>query len=703
MILPFWLFLLPVLPLIPGLADFPYPSEQAAYSDLAISHYPNAVFLVESLTRSGVLPLWSPAILSGYPFAANPLAGMWYPPGWLALLLPLPMGFNLLVALHLLWGGLGLYFLLRQVGLRREAALLGGLAFEALPKLFAHYGAGHLTLLYAVPWTPWLLFSAKRSSDFSVAPPAILALIFLADVRWAAYAGIFWLAYSFLNRAKRTYLLLQVGLAGLLAAPLALPLWEYTRQATRSHLAPQDVFTYSLPVGRLLGLIFPDLGGFHEWALYPGGLVLALAVAGLAWRPVSCRARFWIWTAGLAVLFSLGSHLPGLALLARLPGFDLLRVPPRALFLLGLSLTVLAAYALDHLLAGPAPASRRRARLALTGLAGATLTLAAGVWVAGGRLPLNFAWGAAAILAGAAWISFGLRRQALRPNWLVVLAGLCLLDLLGVDRAAFVSRSKQAVLKESQAVAEYLVVQPGQYRIYSPSYSLPQQTAARYHLELADGVDPLQLEAYAAFMQPASGIPRAGYSVTLPPFRPSQGAAGTEANPARANAAYRPDPALLGLLNVGYVAADFDLFVDGLALEARFGETRLYRNRLVLPRAWIQPFDAPPGKLAEPVSIDVWSPNRIDLSLPETSGSEAHVLVLSELAYPGWQVRVDGQPAEMHVVGRLLRGVHLNPDSRKVNFVFRPISVFTGLALAVMGIGLALCFIYNQKIRATRT
>ena len=42
-----------------------------------------------------------------------------------------------------------MYRLLRAEGLEHRPALLGALAFEAIPKLFAHYGAGHLTLLYA--------------------------------------------------------------------------------------------------------------------------------------------------------------------------------------------------------------------------------------------------------------------------------------------------------------------------------------------------------------------------------------------------------------------------------------------------------------------------------------------------------------------------------------------------------------------------
>ena len=157
-----WLLVLPLLLLIPTMASFPYPSLGAAYSDLSISHYPNAIFFRESIVNWGEIPLWSSTIMGGYPFAANPLSGLWYPPGWLALILPLPLGFNLLIGVHLVWGGIGLYKLLRAEGLGMPGALLAGLSFGLLPKLFAHYGAGHLTLLYAVPWTPWLLLCQRK-------------------------------------------------------------------------------------------------------------------------------------------------------------------------------------------------------------------------------------------------------------------------------------------------------------------------------------------------------------------------------------------------------------------------------------------------------------------------------------------------------------------------------------------------------------
>jgi hypothetical protein len=659
--------LLPRLILLPGIASFPYPSPGSRFSDLSISHYPNAIYLKRAILEFHTVPLWSPTILSGYPFAANPLSGLWYPPGWLSLLFPLPLGFNLLAALHLLWGGAGMFLFLRARGLGHVAALFGALAFEATPKLFAHYGAGHLTLLYAVCWTPWLLLSStQRGANRFLRPGVILALIFLADPRWAACAGIVWLAREFAHSQNTKtvtfrHILKQGALAFFLSAPLLFPLTEYARLSTRAALEPADVFAFSLEPVRLLGLLFPDCGGFHEWMLYPGGAVFALASLALVWPALRGKAKFWLWVVVASLLFSLGSNLPGLGVLAYLPGFSLLRVPARALFLTGFAFAVVSAYALDHLLSGPDPLEQRRARLTLAGLVAFTLTFAFVLWGLTGELPLNFAWTAGLLFLVSMLVGLYLRGVSWGRIWIVLFFALNLADWGFVDRSLFASRPAPQALSEGRELAEYLSAQPGYFRIYSPSYSLPQQTAAFYGFELADGVDPLQLRAYADFMHRASGVSGAGYSVTLPPF---------EGDPTTANRAYAPDPSQLGRLNVAFVAAEFPLAVEGLEFVGQFGSSYLYENLYSRPRATLNEADAESG-------IVSWAPDKIVFEV-EGPGR----LVLSEINYPGWRVLVDGNPAELLAIDGLFRGVDVPAGVHRVEFVFRPVSVYLGLIAA---------------------
>lgn len=691
-IFPAALFLLPVLFLLPNLAEFPYTAG-SVYSDFAISHYPNMLFLQRELS-AGNIPLWSPTILSGYPFAANPLAGLFYLPGWLALLFPLPFGINLVIALHLLWGGWGMYRLLRAESLGQPAALFGALTFSALPKLFSHLGAGHITLIYAVSWTPWLLYFERRTTQIGrlpqLVPGVLLGVIALADIRWAAYAGLFWLAYSArgLNIRNGAALaswafgrLINALVALLAAAALLLPLVEYTMYSTRAALTAEESLILSLPPGQLFGLVYPYIGGMAEWVLYPGAVAAVLALLAICRPAIRRKACFWLWTVLATLVFALGEAVPLLPLILQFPGLSLLRVPPRVLFLTGLAFAAVSGIAVDVLLCNsregstiPPVNARGRWMLVMFGAAVFVALLGAAVWLVVPQplTRIQFAWGAIFFAAGAAVILLA-REGGLRTGGFVLLLSLHLIDIIGVNSLSLDFRPQSAIFSPGQEAAEFLRERIGSelYRVYSPSYSVPQHIAAWYRLELADGVDPLQLDAYARFMDSATGVPRDGYGVTIPPF--------ANGMPERDNIAYTPDPARLGLLNVRYLVAEFPLEVEGLRQVAQFGESRVYENSLAMPRVWVQAAGAPLGAEISSVPKLERGTNWITLS-----ATGPGLLVLAEIAFPGWQVTVNGAPAALETPGGLFRGVILPEGEHRVHFSFRPTSVYLGFSIGML-------------------
>jgi len=165
------------------------------YSDLTITHWPNALFIRQALARWGQVPLWRPLILGGEPFAANPLSGLWYPPNWMLLVLPLTPVFNLLFILHTAWAGLGGYALARATGASHAGGLLAALTLMFAPKAVAHLAAGHVGLYCAWAWLPWALWAmrrvATRGRPGDVATAAVcVAMLILADVRLGFYGGL---------------------------------------------------------------------------------------------------------------------------------------------------------------------------------------------------------------------------------------------------------------------------------------------------------------------------------------------------------------------------------------------------------------------------------------------------------------------------------------------------------------------------------
>lgn len=695
------ILLVPIFLLIPTLNLYPYPASGSLYSDLTISHYPNIQLVKNTLRDWGEIPLWSPLILSGSPFAANPLSGLWYPFGWLLFFLPLPFGFNLLIIMHLIWAGLGTYFLLKSEGVSHVAALFAGLAFSLLPKFYSHYGAGHLTLLFAIPWTPWLLLSQVHKfqfggskNQFRILPGLILALIFLADVRWGAYATLLWWAYSTAHWKKSWRRLIydiitQTFLALILIAPLTFPLVEFILHSSRSGMLPEEALVFSLPFANLAGFLFPNGSVYHEWMLYTGASVLILAVLGATIRKADRKVLFWLGVFIVSLIFALGSQIPGMVYIARLPLMGLLRVPSRVLFITGMSLSVLAGYGLDLILGSPKNFSHRVINLALFSCIMFVIAISVGIYALNGYLPIGVIWGGIFLLIAVAWIGLKLKLPLPKEIWVSGLFVIVLVDLLSIDRSSLRFKEPGLVFSEGEEAAAYVSSKPGLFRIYSPSYSIPQHTAVEYRLHLADGVDPLQIDDYVEYMVLASGVPRNGYSVTTPPFE--------QGDPKVDNAKFTPDSKKLGLLNVRYVIADYEVFAEGLALEEKFDDVWVYRNKNQLPRAWVDISYGGAENVLKPAVVNEYKPNRITITA-EGPGT----LTLSEIDYPGWWIWIDGVLSPSNKFAGILRAVDLDPGVHTVSLIYLPISLLSGILLGlfgVLGIGIYYSKLVLNRIR----
>jgi len=70
--------------------------------------------------------------------------------------------------------------------------------------------------------------------------------------------------------------------------------------------------------------------------------------------------------------------------------------------------------------------------------------------------------------------------------------------------------------------------------------------------------------------------------------------------------------------------------------------------------------------------------------------------MLSEIAYPGWKVTVDGTKAELYAVDNLLRSVNLSPGNHEVVFSFQPWTVYLGSGITLFTL-LALIGIWMRR------
>ena len=664
----------------------------AEYSDLMTAHLPNLLFIRQSLL-AGQLPVWSNQFLGGFPFLANPLSGFWYPPGWLALLFPEPWGFNLLMGAHLVFGALGMRAYLRAQGLSQGAALFGALVFSSLPKLMAHLAAGHLTLVYAISWTPWLLLSGRFQSNNQAASPnsfrwpagLILGLIFLADVRWSLFAGLVWAARGLwetfnhpelasdlqnLIRRQLSFFGRQSLVLAIVILPFAWPFLELVNHSTRANITAQESLTFSLTGIDLIGLA-GLLSTNHERVLHFGAAVMVLVVLGI-FGQVRRRSVFWYGLGLLSLILALGNNIPGGQLLYQLPPFNLTRVPSRWMFVSGLSFSVVAAYVLDSLSSGRgAPALPTTRRVLVAYLA---VPLTAYFTLAGLSSGVSFRWPFISMFIAAAGLLAVLRPKIKREAVFAVAIGIALLDAAAISRALFRAVQPAEVNAGYRELIASLDNGGQPFRTYSPDYSLPQDVAARAGLQLANGVDPIQLTTYQSFVQQAAQFPDQGCSVILPP---------------QLDEPWRTaDSDLMGQLNVKFVLSGSQLDWPGWIPLAVYPVERLVRT----------PADDPPRWEAQAMDIFVYEnpdvrprlslegqgqvtvvqsrPGQISARVVGAGG----LLVFSDIDYPGWQVTVNGILTSINQERAPFLAVELPEGQHQVEFIFIPWSVYQGLA-----------------------
>lgn len=505
----------------------------ARYSDAVTSHLPAAAFLQESIIVEETFPVWRDTIMAGQPFAANPLNKVMYPPQWLAVVLPPTLHLQIMIALHLLIAGVGIWRWARGLGLRVETAAWCALAYVLAPRMIAHLGAGHLDIIYAMAWLPWVMESARRlgtrerGASFELILSA--SLLILVDVRVSLFGLILAAGYgivvSIREKSIDRNVVIGVGsifVVGILTAGLTLSLLAWGPYLSRAALTPAEAGVFSLDNAALIiGFMFPAFG--VETMTYIGISVLLLVVMALAFE----FRRLWGWliVIVIAALYALGvNSILWTTLTDLVPGLLWFRVPARAWIIAALIAVILAGYGLDRLLNLAARQNIKAVR-----------------WIASAALLITF------------------------------------VELALVGRSKLEWRGTEDWLTPYTALAERLVELDPQL-IYSPTYSLPQHVAQLYHLKLFGGVDPFQIAGVSDAIMAAGGVQTDAYSVVMPPLLNITGD-----DPATANRVSQLDTVLLGEWGVSHVISAYPLEDAALMTVGEVNGVYLYENTTYAP------------------------------------------------------------------------------------------------------------------------
>lgn len=716
-------------------ALFPGPGQAIGGHDTRALFYP-WLSLTRAALADGRLPLWDASHFAGYPFLSNPQVALFYPPTWIALLPPVNIGLTWHVLFHLTVAGLGMFLFVRRVSGSSVGALLAALAFGFSGFAAARIWAGHLGLLATDAWLPWLLLALAWSVDrrdiwSGIVAGVPLALAILAGHTTSLlYIGLVWGMFAgylaITSRAWRSVLrqVLLAGLAGLLLSAVQwVPLAEFAAVSTRASEATLDFATqFSLPPAHLITLLIPEFFGeptragywsvpaFDELTYYAGALSLVGMV--LACRRPSRLALFYFILMALGLLLAFGSYGFLYEIFYRfVPGFQLARAPARAAFLYTFAAAALLGEAVALWQRGNGRQALHRLLrwlLAIILVAGmAALAATAAVFAA--QHPSD--------TSGRYWHQLGGWGWAL----LLLALGTILLwrYLAGNARAENGSRPSSQYLVGALAlllVADLWLFGWKLVRLESMAPH-PLWPDAKAIIGQADGrVLPWGLSIFDQ-----NGAGQVGLRSVF-----GYNALEVGANTAFAGSVPDPRSAAYDVLGAGYVIAQtpLDQYSEGerpLTLVERTDNVLVYERARVLPLARLvneyEVIPDPPAATArvhqpdfDPAQTAILENKpACDLSAGgepgtavitdqvhgywriETTAANPALLVLSETAYPGWRVTVDGEAVAWQTAYTAVRAVCVSAGEHVVEWTYQPVVYYIGglislLALALVGV-----------------
>jgi hypothetical protein len=371
-------------------------------------------------------------------------------------------------------------------------------------------------------------------------------------------------------------------------------------------------------------------------------LSLALLAVAAAWKDP--RVRLLACVAAGAILYALGhnSVFQGVVY-ALVPAVEKARVPSAAVVVFQCAVAILAAFRFDH----RESAANRPARWALT-IFGA-LTLAVSLWVLFTN-KLTFPGDDRVILTGViALVMAALLR--VRAQALLIL--LLLFELGNYSQIHLTPRNNRAQMASLEAIrgnaeiASWIRGHAGFERAEIADVVFAPNWGAFHGVEMHGGFgaavtrDVLDSDYFSSRGRRQWGV---RYMISkVPP----------------------PD--------------------GGEEVFATSSGFKVYRRADASPRVWAvhsQPCAAP-----DRVELIEHDPDR--LAIRADLGCDGTV-ILSDTFYPGWRARVDHQPAPIAQMNRTMRAVAVPRGNHTVTMRYRPVSVYLGAGLTLVGVCAAL-------------
>lgn len=679
---------------------------------------------IESLSRFE-LPLWNPYEMAGKPHLANFQSSPFYPLNLILFIKPFYISWSIFIMVQPILSGIFMFAYLRNLKLGTKAGILGAIAFSfsGFSISWLEWGnIGHTAL-----WLPLILLSIDKvvslRSDsgqvgiqypvFSIKRPwSLVFLLALISSFFAGHLQIFfyvflvsfaYLLFRWFEHGKKLRTLGLFAIYYLLFAIATVVQWIPTLQfiGLSARSLDQNYFDiegWFLPWQHLIQFLAPDFFGnpatlnywgvwnYAEFIGYVGVVSLFLAACSILSKNKKV-VLFFISAIIVSLLFATPNFIAKLPFNLSIPFLSSAQ-PTRLILLVAISLSILSAFGFDYLIA-----DKKINRKAVIGIGILFAILFLALWVFAfakvdaGIKPENLSIAKrnlifpSGILAIGAILILGIvfvKETMARTLLIFLILALSVYDLFRAG-FKFTPFTTPNYFYPETSVIKFLKKDPDVYRIaVSDSRILPPNFSTYYKLQSIEGYDPLYLLSYAELIAASE---RTDHSIHTPfGFN-------------RIITPHNIDSPVIDLLNVKYVLSLSDLNSPKLVKVFQEGQTRVYENKSLLPRAFfvsrviqseesrdtinkiftedldntavVADYKLQTNLSKGEVRIIDYSENDITL---ETGNDGDGFLVLSDSYYPSWRVKIGGANSKIYKTNHAFRGIFVPKGAHKIVF-----------------------------------
>lgn len=682
----------------------------------------------------GGIPLWNPYLLGGIPTVDGLFGGdMFYPTTLLQFIMPVYRALGIKLVIHIFLAGIFFYMYGRQAGLGRTASLAGCVGYAFAPYIISLIYAGHDGKLFVTALVPLAFYALERLlRDGRVFDQMLFALsiglmILTAHLQLAFFAcgalafRFVWEAVALFRagekqRLTRITILFVTGalLGGAIGAIQTYPAYVYTGEFSprAGGVTYEFATSWSIHWEEAVSLIIPEFG--HYLSFYwgenpfklncesPGFLIMLLVVCGLFRWKKDPALRFWYVLLVITLIYALGGETPFFRIIYEVvPKF--FRAPSTILFLFSFGSCVIAARVLDAymkqddrdaLVKGAIATGAFLLLLLLGSLAGEGFWSAWGNVVRGGLTPEQLRSAAAngpelqkgILISGLLGVLFlGLLMNG--SKWgiprNVIAAGLGMLVFANAWRTDvdFVQVVPFEQYFQKDATIQAMQADDSLFRALSLIPNYQGNYFMTFDIEAANGFFDNKVRWYDELMQPANWN----------------------------------NLALLSMTNVKYILASGPVNHPTLEQAASSNERYLYRNRAVLPRAFLVPgfeivaepderlarltkqeidftqivlLEEDPGITASslPAGSVQWISQGPDEYSLRVEAPEPQLLFVSNNYLPYWRATIDGKDAPLLRANHAFQAVPVPAGAHEVSIRYRsgPVTASTFLSLGAL-------------------